>query len=112
MTGGAGEDAIPLFARAPKGMVAQLVEFLDEDGDGECAQDRSAHVVMILVLCAGEMDVDEVKVLFSKLSGEPIENIPDDHAEVQALFSVRLVDSGCDLLVLCSAIPISAPRSW
>ena len=53
-------NTIEEINRANHAMVVQLVEFLDVDK-------------------SGMLSVDEIKSLFSKLSGFPVTDIPDDH---------------------------------
>ena len=61
--------AVPDEERADRGMVAQLVDFLDDDNSGELSK-------------------DEIKVLFSRMSGVPVEDIADDHPEVVAFSNI------------------------
>lgn len=55
--------------RAPKAMVEQLVAHLDADD-------------------SGSLDRDEIKELFSKMSGVPVTDIPSDHPEVVAFSDI------------------------
>lgn len=55
--------------RAPKAMVEEVVAHLDTDG-------------------SGSLDKDEIKALFSKMSGVPVAEIPSDHPEVVAFSDI------------------------
>jgi hypothetical protein len=59
-------DSSMLNPRPDRGTVEAIVDAIDEDGDGE-------------------LSVEEVQMLFSKLTGIPVEDIPSDDPEVGSL---------------------------